>query len=446
MDHILQQMVDREWATLKAALEALTRRHGFAVRTAWLSRRHYKPQSLFRTYRTRSQQDKQRAPRPYETALLSLSPLRMSCGCADFVRSSLGLCKHCLLVLEALHAHSGEKRWRTPASPTIETSTLAWDSYQSPLASSDRLERLRLLEPARRSPLQGWRDGRLLARTLRSPEPRLSVIRGLQKLIERGRLEAEPAVHTLLAEEHTRAARVQEHVRAVSDAMRSLRTLKRRLYPYQRAGVQRFFGAGPLLLADDMGLGKTTQAIAACHGLFEVGRVRRGLLLVPAALKGQWRREWESATGVPLMLDPQTARTSHHRLSRRVRAMVLFDAVDRALGIDTAEIPSNVERVVHARRDPYAFSRNSFGNCGVRWHAPTKYELKYFRGTHGAVGGVPWQTPKGSKSTEAIKERGEATPTSSKWLTRTAGPERVRTDLAQLRRRTFWTRPEPHAG
>lgn len=95
----------------------------------------------------------------------------------------------------------------------------------------------------------------------------------------------------------------------------------------------------------------------------------------------------------------------------KVRAMVLFDAVDRALGIDTEDIPNNVERVVHVRRDPYAFSRNSFGNCGTKWQAPTKYELKYFRGTHGAVGGVPWQTPKGSKSTDFIKENGEATPT-----------------------------------
>jgi len=94
-----------------------------------------------------------------------------------------------------------------------------------------------------------------------------------------------------------------------------------------------------------------------------------------------------------------------------VNAMVPFDAVDRALGIDTLDIPNNVERVVHARRDPYAFSRNSFSNCGTKWHAPTKYELKYFRGTHGAVGGVPWPTPKGGKSTDMIKERGEATPT-----------------------------------
>jgi hypothetical protein len=32
--------------------------------------------------------------------------------------------------------------------------------------------------------------------------------------------------------------------------------------------------------------------------------------------------------------------------------MMLFDAVDRATGIDATSIPNNVERVVHARRDP----------------------------------------------------------------------------------------------
>src|SRR5690606_40508388 len=56
---------------------------------------------------------------------------------------------------------------------------------------------------------------------------------------------------------------------------------------------------GRLLLADDMGLGKTTQAIAACHALFRAGRVQRGVLVVPASLKGQWLREWQATTNVP---------------------------------------------------------------------------------------------------------------------------------------------------
>jgi hypothetical protein len=95
----------------------------------------------------------------------------------------------------------------------------------------------------------------------------------------------------------------------------------------------------------------------------------------------------------------------------KVRAMVLFDAVDRAIGIDSTDIPNNVECVVHARRDPYAFTRDSFGNCGTQWHAPTKCDVKYFRGTHGAIGGCPWPVPRGGKRGDLIKEFGEVTPT-----------------------------------
>jgi hypothetical protein len=94
----------------------------------------------------------------------------------------------------------------------------------------------------------------------------------------------------------------------------------------------------------------------------------------------------------------------------KVKSMMLFDAVDRALGVSTSEIPNNVERVVHARRDPHLFSRDSFGNCGTRWSAPTKVEMKFFAGTHGAVGGVPDPVPHGKRSSDFVKEFGELIP------------------------------------
>jgi SNF2 family DNA or RNA helicase len=79
-----------------------------------------------------------------------------------------------------------------------------------------------------------------------------------------------------------------------------VKSIKRKLYPYQREGVERFLQTRHLLLADDMGLGKTTQAVAACHALFRAGAVRRGLLLVPASLKSQWIREWQATSDVPV--------------------------------------------------------------------------------------------------------------------------------------------------
>ena len=88
----------------------------------------------------------------------------------------------------------------------------------------------------------------------------------------------------------------------MSGATSALRTLKQRLYPYQSEAVQKFLAQSRLLLADDMGLGKTAQAIAACHALWASGRVRRGLLVVPAALKPQWLREGQLFTDTPAVL------------------------------------------------------------------------------------------------------------------------------------------------
>lgn len=48
-----------------------------------------------------------------------------------------------------------------------------------------------------------------------------------------------------------------------------------------------------------MGLGKTAQAIASSHVLFRTKQVRRGIIIVPAALKPQWLREWSLFTSVP---------------------------------------------------------------------------------------------------------------------------------------------------
>src|SRR3990172_6355500 len=51
-----------------------------------------------------------------------------------------------------------------------------------------------------------------------------------------------------------------------------------------------------------MGLGKTAQAIAACHVLFTAAKVTRGLVIVPAALKPQWLREWQLFSDAPVAI------------------------------------------------------------------------------------------------------------------------------------------------
>jgi SNF2 family DNA or RNA helicase len=63
------------------------------------------------------------------------------------------------------------------------------------------------------------------------------------------------------------------------------------LLPYQLDGVRALVDRDRILLADDMGLGKTVQAAAAIRILSVRREIERTLLVVPASLREQWRRE-----------------------------------------------------------------------------------------------------------------------------------------------------------
>lgn len=61
---------------------------------------------------------------------------------------------------------------------------------------------------------------------------------------------------------------------------------------YQRDGITTLLARRELLLADDMGLGKSIQAIAALRILFYQQQIESALLVCPASLLAQWRREF----------------------------------------------------------------------------------------------------------------------------------------------------------
>jgi superfamily II DNA or RNA helicase len=303
VDHVMAVTDGAEYPLRRAALDGLVRRYGFAERDELRVDKRPANRALLGTYTTKSllatRRDK---ARPYATALLSIAPLQTSCSCPDFVRSSLGLCKHGLVVLERLEKAGALSRSRVVQPERSAKPSLGWSAQHPLTGPADRLERLTYTHRGRSVAPTGMRDGKPMARVLRAVEHRLAFIVELERRVASGAIEAEPAARTLLAEERARAAQRAQCEASVQPALKSLTSLARKLYPYQREGVRRFFETGRLLLADDMGLGKTTQAIAACHGLFETGRVQRGLLIVPAALKPQWKREWEATTRVPIAL------------------------------------------------------------------------------------------------------------------------------------------------
>jgi SNF2 family DNA or RNA helicase len=69
--------------------------------------------------------------------------------------------------------------------------------------------------------------------------------------------------------------------------------LKTRLYPYQEEGIRFGLFKRAALLGDEMGLGKTLQAIALAISKKEVFGFEKVLVVTPASLKEQWKREIE---------------------------------------------------------------------------------------------------------------------------------------------------------
>jgi hypothetical protein len=294
--HVLSVTRGGDWPVQRDAFDAVLRRcastHTDEIQIV------ERPRGLqLGLYATRRRESR---ARPYRTLLRRIEPVDGSCECADFLRNSLGLCKHLVAVLEDVISRG--RRAEIEGKSASEPAPLRWDPVRPLAGPGDWLARVR------------WVDGGTPDRDLRhwlrpadgsgwsvavpeTAQRRLALVDRLLGALRDG--NGEPALHALLQEERARLERQLQTVSARKRLRHTLHTLKQSLYPYQYDGVERFFARGRLLLADDMGLGKTAQAIAACHALWHTGHVRRGLLVVPAALKPQWLREWQLFTDAP---------------------------------------------------------------------------------------------------------------------------------------------------
>jgi SNF2-related domain/Helicase conserved C-terminal domain len=224
--------------------------------------------------------------------------LEGSCGCLDFGKASLGVCKHVLAAIEgrARRSRRGARAARRPS--------LRWNPVRPLTGAGDSLARLWFdrqagdARPPRGLFRQALAGCPIDPARLADPAARRSTLERLLAACTREPLLSEPAVLPLLVRELATLSR--GHALAARGLDRLLRGLKRPLFPYQREGVARFVASGRLLLADDMGLGKTAQAIAACHALFAAGEIQRVIIVLPAPLKPQWEREWRSFTEIPI--------------------------------------------------------------------------------------------------------------------------------------------------
>jgi hypothetical protein len=132
-----------DWPVRRAAFEALLRRLASA-RGQELAVLDGPRRGALGAYTLASLQSE--APLPYDVRLFSLEPIDARCDCADFLRGSLGLCKHVLAVLDRLAKKPRE--WQAAlAVPPAPLPALVWDARRIPAGPFDPLSALRLTSP-----------------------------------------------------------------------------------------------------------------------------------------------------------------------------------------------------------------------------------------------------------------------------------------------------------
>jgi SWI/SNF-related matrix-associated actin-dependent regulator 1 of chromatin subfamily A len=87
--------------------------------------------------------------------------------------------------------------------------------------------------------------------------------------------------------------------------------LKKSLFPYQRKGVAQGLIFKRMINGDEPGLGKTAQSIATIVG----ANAFPCLIICPASLKENWKREWEMWTGKRVKLMDEQLVKYHQRYS-----------------------------------------------------------------------------------------------------------------------------------
>jgi hypothetical protein len=195
--HVLSVTHGGDWPVQRDALDAVLRRCASA-RTDEIQIVRRPPGRLLGLYATRRRGSR---ARPYRTLLRRVEPLDGSCECADFLRNSLGLCKHLLAVLEDVV--SKRRRGDVLRELAPERAPLRWDPVRPLTGPGDWLARIWWVDGTPDRELRHWlrpaeRNNWTVA-VPRASQQRLTLVDRLLAALRDG--NGEPALHALLQEE-----------------------------------------------------------------------------------------------------------------------------------------------------------------------------------------------------------------------------------------------------
>ncbi|MCP4457641.1 MAG: DEAD/DEAH box helicase [Cytophagales bacterium] len=113
------------------------------------------------------------------------------------------------------------------------------------------------------------------------------------------------------------------------------------LYPYQKEGISFVTFKKGCILADEMGLGKTLQALSAAIAKKSIFSFKKTLIVCPASLKDQWKKEIEkfSEESAEIIQGTPEERAEQYRTSNAYFLITNYEAVRRdSLDINKATI------------------------------------------------------------------------------------------------------------
>jgi hypothetical protein len=219
--------------------------------------------------------------RQYMVTLHEPAEGRGHCSCPDYAGNRLGTCKHLIYLSAHLRRKRDfKKRLSRERFPFYD---IFWDSMH---------DRPRLF--CERATGKGNGLGKLLGKHFDEQGLfRKDTLAAFVPLLDE--LKAFKAVRVSSTVLGRLELQLQEN--QLEDLARELQPpptgLKARLYPYQTEGVRFGLFKRAALIGDEMGLGKTLQAIALAIAKKAVFGFEKVLVITPASLKEQWKREIE---------------------------------------------------------------------------------------------------------------------------------------------------------
>jgi len=263
-----------------------------------------------------------------------------SCTCADFASSELQTCAH---IERVLVWYWRQRKSRRPALPQ-EMFSIWWRPRPWVEAVPQPLSEIRVEFPPEISTerlatyfdADGWlrppeagRSGSAWARAARREAEGLAREHGWT-------WDLDPNVETRIAEAEAGDALARNRAAAETDdaLWAEIKSqLRLTLHPYQEVGSRFLARTGRAFLADDMGLGKTIQAIAAALLLRRTTGCVKVLVVCPASLKHQWRREIQKTCDerAAVVEGPRTRRLALYESWRRGFLILNYELVLRDL-------------------------------------------------------------------------------------------------------------------